>query len=97
MREESMAHKQPPETPGEDDVRILEHRAPDSDVGYRWDVFFGRTPTPMHSKTAETAHRAAQQHARGYQVAVWLIVNDHPDSRELLCDHRRRDTKKGGD
>jgi len=84
-----MAQKQPPEAPAEDDVRILEHRTPDSDVGHRWDVFFGRSSMPMQSTRQETARRAAQQHARGYQVAVWLIIKDQPKSRELLFDHRR--------
>ena len=89
-----MAQKQLPEAPAENDVRIIEHRAPDSDVGHGWDVFFGRTSTPMHGKNQETARRAARQHARGHQVAVWLIIKDHPDSRELLYDHRRADNKK---
>ncbi len=91
-----MAQEQSPEAPAEDDVRILEHRTPDSDVGHSWDVFFGRSSTPMHSTREETARRAAQRHAMGYQVAAWLIIKDHPDSRELLYDHRKADKKKGG-
>ena len=86
-----MAQTQLPEAPAEDDVRILEHRTAG---GHRWDVFFGRSSTPMHSTSKETARRAARQHARGHQVAVWLIIKDHPDSRELLYDHRRADNKK---
>ncbi len=84
-----MAQKQPPEAPAEDDVRILERRTLDSDLGHGWDVFFGRSSMPMHSKEKEKACRAAQQHARGYQVAVWLVIKDHPKSRELLFDHRK--------
>ncbi len=89
-----MAQNQSPDAPAEDDVRIFEHRNPDSDVGHGWDVFFGRSSTPMHSTSKETARRAARQHARGHQVAVWHIIKDHPDSRELLYDHRRADSKK---
>ena len=86
-----MAQNESPDAPAEDDVRILEHRTAG---GHRWDVFFGRSSTPMHSTSKETARRAARQHARGHQVAVWLIIKDHPDSRELLYDHRRADNKK---
>ncbi len=86
-----MAQTQLPDAPAEDDVRILEHR---TSGGHRWDVFFGRSSTPMHSTSKETARRAAQQHARGHQVAVWLSLKDDPDSRELLYDHRRADNKK---
>ena len=78
--------------PAEDDVRIL--GTPHAGEGHRWDVFFGRSSTPMHSTSKETARRAARQHARGHQVAVWHIIKDHPDSRELLYDHRRADNKK---
>ena len=91
-----MTQKQPLETPGENDVRILEDRPAGSEVGLSWKVFFGRSSTPMHSKKEETALRAAQQHARGYQVAVWHIIKDGPDIPELLYDHRRADEKKGG-
>ena len=86
-----MAQTQLPEAPAEDDVRIPEHRTAG---GARWDVFFWRSSTPMHSTSKETARRAAQQHARGHQVVVWHIIKDHPDSRELLYDHRRADNKK---
>jgi hypothetical protein len=89
-----MAKKHPPEAPAEDDVRILERRAQDSDVRHSWDVFFGRSSTPMHSQREETARRAAQQHARGHQVAVWHIIKDRPDLRVLLYDHRRPAAKK---
>ena len=85
----AMAQKQPPEAPAEDDVRIFEHRTLDGDVGHSWDVFFGRSSMPMHSTREQTARRAAQQHARGHQVAVWFIIKDHPKSRELLFDHRK--------
>ena len=89
-----MAQNQSPDAPAEDDVRILEHRTPDGEAGHRWDVFFGRSSTPMRSEREETARRAARQHARGHQVAVWHILKDHPDSRELLYDHRGADSKK---
>lgn len=91
-----MTKKRPPEAPAEDDVRIVEHRSADSDVGHRWDVFFGRSSTPMNSPKKETARRAAEQHSRGHQVAVWLIIKDHPESQELLYDHRKPDKKQGG-
>ena len=90
-----MTQNQPPEAPAQDDVRILEHRTPGSEVGTGWDVFFGRSATPMHCQREETARRAAQQHARGHQVAVWLIIKDRPDSGELWYDHRRRAKETG--
>ena len=89
-----MVHTPPPDSPAEDDVRILEDRSPDGDVGNSWDVFFGRSETPMHSQKVETARRAAEQHARGHQVAVWLIVKGQPENRTLLYDHRRAHPKQ---
>ena len=92
----AMAQEKRSQALAEDDVRIVKHRTLDSDVGHGWDVSFGRSSTPMHSIREETARRAAQQHARGHQVAVWLIIKDHPESRQLLYDHRKADKQKGG-
>ena len=91
MSEEKAPEKegQSPKEPAGDDVKVFEFHVPGSLVGSGWRVFGGHGLAIPECKTEAEAYRAADEHAKRHNLAVWLVRKDDDENPWLLNDYRK--------
>ena len=83
--------------PANDDVKVLERHVPGSLEGSEWSVFGGHGLDIPECQTEADAYRAADEHAKRHDLAVWLIRNNDDERPSLLNDYRKPNTEAAGE